>query len=153
MSKIVDWFNVMTYDLHGTWDTTDKYVGSIIGAHTNLTEINAGLDLFWRNNIDPSKVTMGLGFYGRSFTLADPSCAIAGCPFSAGGNAGPCTQAVGILSYSEIQRILAAGAKVTTDTTAAVAIATYDTNQWVSFDTKQTLGLKIDYANKHCLGG
>ena len=59
----IDWFNIMTYDLHGTGD---PYIGDVALAHTNLTEIIQSLDLLWRNNINPSKVTMGLGFYGRS---------------------------------------------------------------------------------------
>ena len=49
--KIVDWFNVMTYDLHGTWDSTDRFIGPIVNAHTNLTEIDQTMDLFWRNNV------------------------------------------------------------------------------------------------------
>lgn len=66
MSKSVDWFNMMTYDLHGTWDSTDKAIGSIVQAHTNLTDIEQALELLWRNKIDPGQVVMGLGFYGRS---------------------------------------------------------------------------------------
>lgn len=49
--KIVDWFNVMIYDLHGTWDSTDRFIGPIVNAHTNLTEIDQAKDLFWRNNV------------------------------------------------------------------------------------------------------
>lgn len=41
-------------------------IGSFAYAHTNLTEINEGLELLWRNNINPERVNMGLGFYGRS---------------------------------------------------------------------------------------
>lgn len=66
IARTIDWFNIMSYDLHGTWDSSDKYIGSIIGAHTNLTEIDLALQLLWRNNIDPAKVVLGLGFYGRS---------------------------------------------------------------------------------------
>lgn len=43
----VDWINLMTYDLHGTWDSTNP-VGNHVLAHTNLTEIKQALDLFWR---------------------------------------------------------------------------------------------------------
>lgn len=70
MSKTVDWFNMMLYDLHGTWDSTDKEIGSIVQAHTNLTEIDQALELLWRNKIEPSKVVMGLGFYGRSRVIS-----------------------------------------------------------------------------------
>ncbi|KAI5291816.1 hypothetical protein KEM54_006393, partial [Ascosphaera aggregata] len=93
MEKTIDWFNVMSYDLHGTWDNDNRWTGPYVRAHTNLTEINTSLELLWRNNIDPAKVVLGLGFYGRSFTLQDPSCKKPGCVFSAGGNAGQCTNA------------------------------------------------------------
>lgn len=87
MMDYVDWVNVMTYDLHGEWDR-DNPIGSQILAHTNLTEIDLALDLFWRNSVDPSKVNMGLGFYGRSFELADTKCWKPGCKFSGGGKKG-----------------------------------------------------------------
>ena len=40
LQPLVDWFNVMTYDLHGTWDSTDPYIGAVVNSHTNLTEID-----------------------------------------------------------------------------------------------------------------
>ncbi|KAJ5667620.1 chitinase [Penicillium longicatenatum] len=152
IDPIIDWFNVMTYDLHGVWDSTDPYIGSVALAHTNLTEITESLDLLWRNNIDPAKVNLGLGFYGRSFTMSDSSCMTAGCPFSGAGTAGPCTASAGILSDIEIRNIIADGATVTLDETAAVQIVTWDTNQWVSYDDATTMKMKIDYANSICLG-
>lgn len=66
IAKTIDWFNMMSYDLHGTWDSTNKWIGPIVQAHTNLTEIDLALSLLWRNDIDPSQVVLGLGFYGRS---------------------------------------------------------------------------------------
>lgn len=29
MEQYVDWFNLMAYDLHGTWDATDIYSGGL----------------------------------------------------------------------------------------------------------------------------
>ncbi|PYH98157.1 glycoside hydrolase [Aspergillus ellipticus CBS 707.79] len=153
IDPIVDWFNIMTYDLHGVWDGDDPYIGAVALAHTNLTEIKESLDLLWRNNINPSRVNLGLGFYGRSFTMSDPSCMTAGCPFSGGGREGPCTATSGILSDVEIRDIIADGATVTLDEAAAVQIVTWDTNQWVSYDDATTIKMKIDYANSVCLGG
>ncbi|KAJ5933736.1 chitinase [Penicillium verhagenii] len=154
IDPIIDWFNIMTYDLHGTWDGDDPYVGAVAMAHTNLTEITESLDLLWRNNIDPARVNLGLGFYGRSFTMSDSSCMTAGCAFSGGGTAGPCTASAGILSDVEIRNIIAnEGATVTLDEVAAVQIVTWDTNQWVSYDDATTIKMKVDYANSLCLGG
>lgn len=50
----------------GTWDADNAWIGSVVNSHTNLTEIKLAIDLLWRNDIDPEKVVMGLGFYGRS---------------------------------------------------------------------------------------
>ncbi|OAA63386.1 class 5 chitinase 1 [Niveomyces insectorum RCEF 264] len=153
VEPFVDWFNIMTYDIHGVWDSTVKSIGAFAYAHTNLTEINDGLELLWRNNINPERVNMGLGFYGRSFTMADPSCMAAGCPFKSGANGGECTGTPGVLSAAEIVKIIKNGAKVTFDKAAAVKIVTWDKDQWVSWDDAQTLKLKQDFANERCLGG
>ena len=88
MMEYVDYTNLMTYDLHGTWDSTNP-IGSHVLAHTNLTEIKQALDLFWRNDVPANKVNLGLGFYGRSFQLSDPSCSKPGCLFKGGASPGP----------------------------------------------------------------
>ncbi|KAL5044286.1 glycoside hydrolase superfamily [Aspergillus fruticulosus] len=85
MQKYVSWFNMMSYDLHGMWDQDNKYTGSYLRGHTNLTEIDEGFNLLWRNNIDPKNVVMGMGFYGRSFTMSDATCSTADCTFSTAG--------------------------------------------------------------------
>lgn len=153
LEQYVDWFNVMEYDLHGTWDATDIYIGPYVQADTNLTQIDQSLQLLWRNNIDPSKVVLGLGFYGRSFTLSDPSCTATGCEFSGAAPAGPCTQSPGTLSYAEIEQILAQGYTPTLDSAAAVQILVYGGDNWVAYDDATTLQMKKNYADSHCLGG
>jgi GH18 family chitinase len=93
MLKYSDWINFMTYDLHGIWDAGNP-IGSIVQGHTNLTEIKLATELLWRVGVPPSKVFLGFGFYGRSFTLADPSCSKPGCPFTGASNPGKSTQLV-----------------------------------------------------------
>ncbi|TLD22800.1 hypothetical protein PspLS_07507 [Pyricularia sp. CBS 133598] len=149
----LDFFNVMTYDIHGVWDKTVNSIGPYAFAHTNLTEIQIGLELLWRNNINPARVNLGLGFYGRSFTMKDPNCMAAGCEFTDGAKGGECTGTPGVLSVAEINKIIKNGGKVTYDAAAAVKIVTWDTDQWVSFDDVETLKIKQDYANRRCLGG
>ena len=96
---------------------------------------------------------MGLGFYGRSFTMTDPNCMTAGCPFSDGAKGGACTGTEGVLSAYEIVKIIEADATVSFDPLAGIKIATLDRNQWVSWDDVETLKIKQDYANRRCLGG
>ncbi|RHZ64660.1 hypothetical protein CDV55_102659 [Aspergillus turcosus] len=156
IAKTIDWFNFMSYDIYGTWDATIASIGDVVYASTNLTMIDSGLQLLWHNNIPPSQVNLGLGYYGRSYTLEDPSCVEPGCPFSAGGNPGPCTQTEGMLSYDEIMDIIddpSRNPTVWLDSTAAVKIAVYDDNQWVAYDDAETLQMKLAFANSECMGG
>ncbi|RGP81325.1 glycoside hydrolase family 18 [Fusarium longipes] len=153
MEKYLDWFNIMTYDIHGIWDQDIEALGPHALAHTNLTEIHQGLELLWRNNINPERVVLGLGFYGRSFTMKSPDCLEAGCEFEEGAKKGKCSGTEGVLSAHEISEIIKDGAKVTLDEKAGVKIVTWDSNQWVSWDDAETLKMKLDYANEHCLGG
>jgi chitinase len=44
MEAHVDWINLVSYDLHGVWDS-DNPIGNQVLSHTNLTEIDYALDL------------------------------------------------------------------------------------------------------------
>ncbi|KAF7296695.1 Chitin-binding type-1 domain-containing protein [Mycena chlorophos] len=150
-----DWVNVLTYDLHGVWDSPADYIGSIVLAHTNLTEIMATFQLFANVGIDPSRLVMGIGFYGRSFELADPSCTDPGCPFAGAAPAGFCSLSPGTLEFVEIEQIISSqgNADVVFDAEAAVKYLLYNGNDWVSYDDQQTLQMKLQYANSICVSG
>ena len=143
----------MSYDLHGIWDANDP-VGSHALAHTNLTEIKDALDLFWRNGVPAAKLNLGLGFYGRSFQLTDPGCSSPGCLFKGGASPGPCAKNSGTLSYSEILDMIKQYSLTPVyDKENAVKYITWNKDQWVSFDDKETFQQKIKFANDLGLGG
>lgn len=139
--------------LHGVWDR-DNPIGAKIYGHTNLTEMSLAFDLFWRNDVPANKLNMGLGFYGRAFQLADPACSKPGCLFKGGATKGACSGESGILSYREIQEIVKTK-KLTPvhDKEAGVKYITWNTDQWVSFDDKETFAQKKQLAKKLGLGG
>ncbi|KAF3196307.1 hypothetical protein TWF106_005016 [Orbilia oligospora] len=151
---LVDFINVMSYDLHGIWDSTNPIGPQVLG-HTNMTEIDLALDLFWRTNVPSSKVHLGFGFYGRSFKLKNSRCSDPGCPFEGPADAGPCTDTAGILSFKEIQSLIAAsgGAKPKLDTTAQVKYLTWGSGNWISYDDKTTFEAKVDFGNRRGLNG
>ncbi|KDN71453.1 putative oviduct-specific glycoprotein [Colletotrichum sublineola] len=149
----IDFVNVMSYDLHGVWDRENP-IGSYIYGHTNLTEMSLAFDLFWRNDVPANKLNMGLGFYGRAFQLADPSCNKPGCMFKGGATKGACSGESGILSYREIQEVIKVNKiKPVHDKEAGVKYITWNNDQWVSFDDKETFKQKKDLAAKLGLGG
>ncbi|KAF6788479.1 chitinase [Colletotrichum sojae] len=152
--QYADWTNLMSYDLHGTWDEHNP-IGAIAQAHTNLTEIKLAAQLLWRVGVRPEQVVLGYGFYGRAFELADPSCSKPGCPFAGGAKKGPCSNEAGILMYYEIQAILKKypDLKPVFDKEAAVKYITWDKNQWISYDDAETFELKLKWANDMGFGG
>ncbi|KAL5087414.1 hypothetical protein Trisim1_007813 [Trichoderma cf. simile WF8] len=153
--KHVNFINLMSYDLHGIWDQNNE-IGKQVLAHTNLTEVDHALELFWRNNVDPKMINLGVAFYGRSYKLADAACRLPGCRFSGPGDKGECSNTEGYLSYREIMdKIKQAGdsAEEIWDEVAAVKMLVYDSNNWISYDDSTTFQQKVDFANERGLAG
>ncbi|KAK7419050.1 hypothetical protein QQX98_003552 [Neonectria punicea] len=137
METYVDWINLMSYDLHGVWHSDNPIENQVL-SHTNLTEIDYALDLFWRVGVEPSGIVLDLGFYSRSFELESASCWKPGRAFK-----GP-----------EIMEILdETGGTPYFDQTAASRYMVYDGHSWISFDDAESFQMKIDYASKMGLHG
>ncbi|KAJ6483444.1 hypothetical protein C8R45DRAFT_830574, partial [Mycena sanguinolenta] len=149
-----DWVNVMTYDLHGVWDSPADYIGSIVLAHTNLTEIEAAFQLYANVGVDPSRMVR-IGFYGRSFELVSSFCVDPGCPFAGAAPAGPCSANPGTLMFSEIETLVNSNGtdQLVFDENDAVKYLVYNDVDWVSYDDAQTFAMKLQFANTICLGG
>ena len=151
----------MSYDLHGLWDKGNIWVGAFLNAHTNLTEITEYLDLFWRNDILPSRMNLGLAFYPRTFMVADKNCVTpggsGGCMFDSVGEAGPCSRddIGGTLTNPELaDQIRRKGTTPRLDVAAAVKIAVVGGGRkWIAYDDKESWQIKIDFARKSCFGG
>jgi GH18 family chitinase len=155
MEPLVDWFNLMSYDIHGKWDQGNIWTGAFLKGHTNITEIDEALDLLWRNSIKPEKVVMGFGFYGRSFTMADPDCSEPSCAFIGAGRPGACTDTEGILTYSEVhsRNYTLNSLEFHYDPVSTVKYEIYDGNQWISYDDAQSFNDKKKFLTERCLGG
>ncbi|KAL2829474.1 hypothetical protein BDW59DRAFT_178440 [Aspergillus cavernicola] len=155
MQTEVSWFNLMSYDMRGKWDQFNEWTGPYIFGHTNITEIENGVDLLRRNNINLFKVSLGMGFYGRTFTLADPKCSEPGCVFSDAGLRGECSGESGILTFKEImarQRRL--NQKVVKyDEDSGVKYMIYDEDQWITYDDEESFEKKREMLEKECFGG
>ncbi|KAL6703942.1 hypothetical protein ACN47E_008880 [Coniothyrium glycines] len=154
LSPEVDWFNIVTYDLHGPWDSSDPRYGSHVLPHTDLKEIDEVLNIAWAHGIPSSKINLGISNYGRGYTVTDSKCAWYGCAFTAGNRAGACTQEEGMLSGCEIRRLI--GEKQLKskfiEGQAKVKEISWD-NQWIGYDDEESRAAKLSFANGRCLGG
>lgn len=106
MAPHVDWFNVLTYDLHGAWDGSIPGLGPQIRPHTAVQEIDEKLKPLWDFGVDSKKFVLGMAYYGRGYTVTDRNCAHVGCSFSGPSQQGNCSNQAGILSNTEIKRLI-----------------------------------------------
>jgi len=156
MQDYVDFMGFMSYDLHGPWDADVQTLGSKVRPQTDITEIEKGLIPLWFDGVDPSKINLGLAYYGRTYKLSNPSCGSMGCSFQPGegGSPGSCTNFPGVLSNREIRRLITDGGYTPfLNKTAMVKYFTYDENSWVGYDDEETYAMKEAFANERCLGG
>lgn len=156
MQKYIDYFNLMSYDIYGVWDQENEWTGPYLQGHTDWSQIELGLDLLWRNGVKPENVVLGMGFYGRSFTMEDPNCFEPNgeCRFSDGGMPGSCTDTVGVLAYYEINsRNSTLDVKIFYDAENTVKWNVFGGSQWVSYDDAQSWHDKKVRLSEHCLSG
>jgi len=161
VAAAVDWLDLMTYDLHGSWETrtgahTALFAPAGAGAQSDAAKLTVdhAVRMWIAKGAAPEKIVMGMAAYGRSWTLAAWDAGKTGLGLSAAGAglAGTYTREKGFLSYYEIQQMIAlGGVDVYDDATRTHHVVLGD--QWVGYDTPESLSHKVDYVFAHDLGG
>ncbi|XP_066278674.1 acidic mammalian chitinase-like [Branchiostoma lanceolatum] len=151
----LDFLNLMAYDLHGQWETytglnSPLYAASDeTGDDRKLNQAFA-VDMWLDGGVPASKINLGMGLYGRTFTTTGDNSIRA--PASGGGNAGTYTREKGYLAYYEICTMLSQGATRVFHSEHLAPYA-YQGNQWVGYDDVESLPYKIEYLKSKNLGG
>lgn len=96
---------------------------------------------------------IGVPFYGRSFTLADPYKNAPGAPHLGNGIAGQYSGEPGTIGYNELcEKMVTEEWKIIWEGTQK-AVYAYKGNQWVSFENPQSIAFKSQYVVDHGLAG
>ncbi|XP_063538166.1 acidic mammalian chitinase-like [Cydia strobilella] len=158
LNEYLDYINLMTYDLHGTWDTV---TGANAPLYPQLTDgpdvnmnVNNSVHVWIENGASPSKILLGLGNYGKTFTLTSLNNTSTGAPFDGAGEAGPYTSEAGTLAYYEIcddQKNNPSEWSIT-QVEDSYVYANKDL-LWVGYDNAKTIYAKARFAKKMGLGG
>ena len=85
---------VFLYRHHSLLLPYNKFVSKLV------FQSNA-VNIWLSGGTPPSKLVLGMGLFGRSFTLSGPDTGI-GAPARGGGMPGPITAETGFLSYYEV---------------------------------------------------
>ena len=136
-SAYVHWFNVMTYDYFGTWDATgptaphsplNNYSGiPITGANTK-----SSITYLRNKGIPASKLSFGIGFYGRGWTGVTQAAPGGSATGPANGSLEPGMENYNVLINS----------CPPTSTVGGTSYA-FCGNNWWSYDTATTIASKL----------
>ncbi|XP_041362147.1 chitotriosidase-1-like [Gigantopelta aegis] len=157
--KYVDFMLLMTYNYHGQWEKVTGHHSALWkhrddppGEKSELFQ-NWSIDYWLQEGMDKDRLVVGIATYGMSFTLANPHQNGVFAPVRGGGRMGKYTSETGILSYYEIcENIQQHGWKTSWIDDQGVPYA-YGGDQWVGFETEDSLKLKADNIIKRDLAG
>ncbi|WP_205215585.1 glycosyl hydrolase family 18 protein [Enterococcus durans] len=176
---IIDFGNVMTYDLHGAWD---EKAGHQTALYTNPNDptsysIDAVVDYLLGKNVDPKKIVIGAAFYTRGWDtvekggdasrpgLFQPASATNkdadGTASKGANNEAPAAigdggRMSGVWSYRSIDKLKAQmpDLKEYWDEEAqAPFMYSESTKDFYTFDNVRSVTAKAEYVKKHQLGG
>ena len=149
----LDFINVMTYDFHGAFDPTTNHHSALFASPRDPStgdqkfyNSNDAIEAFLARGVPASKLTLGIGLYGRGWTNV-PNGGTNGLYQS--GSAAPGTYEAGIEDYKVLKNL---NWPVYTDNDA-MATWIYNGSTFWSFDTPTLIRTKMNYVKAQNLGG
>jgi len=158
MSKHLDLINLMTYDIHGGWESRTGCNAPLYATAEDEAlsgyplSVSWAVDYWLSGGASPSQVTIGLATYGRGWALKDRSQTGFNAPASGKAEKGVSTQEAGYMSYYEIQDKIANGAAVTYDTKRQCPYIVSD-GEWTGYDDKRSFCTKLQFGKSRGLAG
>ncbi|WP_224244175.1 glycosyl hydrolase family 18 protein [Hyalangium gracile] len=158
----LDHINIMTYDMHGAWDSTANFHAALYNPASNPARslqdsTHESVQGHLAAGVPASKLIVGVPFYGRGWQGTQAGPAGDGLYQSTWGPAWgnwDTTGPSGMFDYYYIRNTLEPTAVKRRHPEALVPyLYNPSTGLWVSYDDPVSLGVKGDYINTQNLGG
>ncbi|XP_008848561.2 acidic mammalian chitinase-like [Nannospalax galili] len=157
LSQFLDYIQVMTYDLHGSWD---GYTGENSPLYKSPSDtgtkayhnIDYIMESWKKKGAVAEKLIVGFPAFGHTFILSDSSKTGIGAPANRGGHPGPYTKKTGLWAYYEICTFLKNGATWAWNAPQRVPYA-YKGQEWVGYDNVKSFFLKAQWLKQNNYGG
>lgn len=159
LSKYVDWFNVIGFDLRGRWSEiadvhSPLYARAFEKGDIRNLNIEQGLKRLVELGAPKKKLVLGIPFFGRSYVLADKNNHEVGAPItSAPAIPGPFIGSNEILAYYEICTSIDDGTATRAFDNEAKCPYIYYDDQWVGYEDEESVGIKTDFIIKEGYAG
>ncbi|CAF2944495.1 unnamed protein product [Rotaria sp. Silwood2] len=165
MAASLDWFNVMTYDFHGSWDTktghnaplykNDDETASDVAPSYIKSKYNcdAAIQAYIRAGAPSTKILMGLPLYGRGWQGVT-STALNGFSQTASSQPPTGTWENGIYDYDDLKKsYISSNQRYFDDKSKVPFLFNPSTGLWITYDDVQSINIKNNYIKQYNLGG
>lgn len=144
VSKHLDFLNVMSYDLHGSWEEkTAHHADANPNLGSSEHSVYNTMNTWIKKGADPKKLVLGLAAYGRTWELKDPCDWNLGAKTKKiGGEKGEFTGEKGLLAYYEICKI---NWKNRVCTKSSSVLSPYGSNDrdFIGYDDEESIAHKV----------
>lgn len=148
LHQYIDYANIMTYDIHGTWDAYTDFNAPLYNNTDNSGQYKWSVDQSvnaWLNTgLPASKLVMGVPFYGNKYNYGGKNNNGLYQSFSGGNSVSYATIASNYLNAAGYVRYFHQQSKVPW---------LFNGFTFISYDDAQSIGLKVQYAKDKNLGG
>lgn len=153
--KYLDFINLMTYDFHGTWELVTNHLANLFKSKDDPTPRRDQISVadtvsgYLEAGVPPSKIVVGLPFYGRGWTgVTNANNGL----FQPAAGPAPGTYEAGVDDYHVLQGLIGNGYTRYWDKSARAAWLFNDTTFW-TYEDPQTICYKTNFVSDLRLAG
>ena len=152
----LDFINILSYDLHGTWDNATGHNAPLYGSHSPTNYklcLDEAVKKIHNSGVEKNKLVLGLAFYGKSINKVPNKEKYSGLPGL--GQPFEKTATGSTMNYSAIKSLINKdGYKYFWDKTSRVPyLFNANNNTFITFDDPNSIAIKTAYAKTQELGG
>ena len=158
LAKYVDFFNLMSYDFHGTWENSTGHQSALTGDPIGY-DIGTAVNAYLANGVPAGKIVLGNPLYTRAWTGVQASAddyGVADFGYNdVSGGAAPGSFEKGVYDYKDLLNQYRAGGwqLIWDDNSQAAYLWNQAQKIYSSFETPGTIALKSAWAREKGLGG
>lgn len=148
LEQYIDYANIMTYDIHGTWDAYSDFNAPLYKNSDSSPQykwsVDQGINAWLKAGISPEKIVMGVPFYGYIYKEVGNTNKGLYKKYSGSSSISYENVIKNYLNKSGYKRYFHSESKVPW---------LFNGSTFISYEDKQSIGLKAKYIKSKGLGG
>lgn len=144
--QYLDYVQIMTYDIHGTWEPTADYNAPLLDDNGKTYSVDKGVQAYLKAGVPVNKLVMGVPFYGYKYNVTSSKDNGLRQPYNGSGSITYNSLVKNKLLENGYVRYWDDGAKVPYLFNPAESV-------FITYDDEESMGLKAEYIRDHGLGG